>query len=120
MFMKWITTKVIPLAAHNYPGVKMVSLMDNAPYHHVRGIPSLARFYKKSTFNLMKEHGIDHMLLPLTNERSSILPEQYKRTINNGHLQITFNKENLQKKRKNITISKIHQTKNSRSQPTFG
>ena len=95
MFMKWITTKVIPLAAHNYPGVKMVSLMDNAPYHHVRGIPSLASFSKKSTVNLIKEQGIDYVLLPLTNERISILPKQYNCTINNGHLRITFNKENL-------------------------
>ena len=68
MFMKWITNKVIPLAARNYPGVQMVPVMDNAPCHHVRSIPSLAIFSKKSTVNLMKEHDIDYVLLPLTNE----------------------------------------------------
>ena len=31
MIMKWITTKVIPLAASNYPGVQMVPVMENAP-----------------------------------------------------------------------------------------
>ena len=59
LFMKWITTKVILLAAHNYPGVQMVPVTDNVPYHHVRGIPPLASFSKKSTINLIKEHGID-------------------------------------------------------------
>ena len=67
MFMKWITTKVIPLAARNYPGVQILPVMDNAPYHHVRGIPSLTSFPKKIIINLMKEHNIDYMLLPLTN-----------------------------------------------------
>ena len=42
MFMKWITTKVIPLSACNYPGVQMVPATENSLYHHVRGIPSLA------------------------------------------------------------------------------
>ena len=76
MFMKWISTKVIPLAACNYPGVQMVPVMDNALYQNVHGIPSLTSFSKKSTFNLMKEHSIDYMLLPLTNEQISLLPNQ--------------------------------------------
>ena len=97
MFIKWITTKVIPLAAHNYPGVQIVPVMENAPYHNVRGIPFLARFSKKSTDNLVKEHGIDYVILILTNELISILPNQYNRTINNGYLQIPFNEEKLQK-----------------------
>ena len=97
MFMKWITTKVIPLAACNYPGVQMVPVTDNAPYHHVRGIPYLESFSKKSTINLMKGHGMDYMILLLTNEQISLLIEQYNCTINNGHLQIPFNEERLQK-----------------------
>ena len=68
MFMKWITTKVIPLAAHNYPGVQMVPVVDNAPCHHVRGIPHLESFSKKSTVELMKDNGIDYVLLLLTDE----------------------------------------------------
>ena len=91
--MKWIITKVIPLAARNYPGVKMVPVTDNTPYHHVRGIPSFTSLYKKSTANLTKEHGIDYVLLPLTDERISLLPDQYNRTINNGQLWISFNEE---------------------------
>ena len=39
MFMKWITTKVIPLDTCNYPGVQMVLVTNNALYHHVCGIP---------------------------------------------------------------------------------
>ena len=96
--MKWITTKVIPLDACNYPGMQMVPVMENAPYHHVRGIPSLKIFSKKSTVNLMKEYIIDYVLLPLTNEQITLLPDQYNLTINNGHLQITFNGEKLQKR----------------------
>ena len=54
MFMKWITTKVIPLVSCNYPGVQMVPVMDNALYHHVRGIPSPHKdFSKKITINLV-------------------------------------------------------------------
>ena len=75
--MKWITTKVIPLAPCNYPGVQMVLVMDNSLYLHVRGIPYLASFSKKITINLMKEHGIDYVLLLLTYEQIRLLPEQY-------------------------------------------
>ena len=77
MFMKWKTIKGILLSACNYPGMYMVPVRENAPYYHVRGIPSLARFSKKITFNLIKEHRIDYVLLPLTDERISLLPEQY-------------------------------------------
>ena len=90
MFMKWITTKVIPLAARNYPGVKMAPVADNAPYHHVCGIPPLVILSKKSTVNLMKEHIIYYVLLPLIDEKTSILLEQYNRTISNRHLRIPF------------------------------
>ena len=109
MFMKWITTKVILLITCNYTGVQMVPVMENAPYHHVRGIPYLTIFSKKSTVNLMKEHVINYVLLLLTNERISILPEQYNRTINNGHLQLiltnnTYRKENQIKRSQNSII----------------
>ena len=77
----------------------MVPVMDNALYHHVRGIPYLATLSKKSTGNLMKDHGIEYVLLLLTNEQISILPKNYNCTINNGHLQIPFNEEKLQKRK---------------------
>ena len=77
----------------------MVTVMENAPYHHVRGIPYLASFSKKSTVNIMKEHDIDYVLLPLTDEQISLLPYQYNHTINNGHLRIPFNEEKLQKRK---------------------
>ena len=76
MFNNRITTKVIPLAACNYPGVRMVLVMENAPRHHIRVIPYIVRFSKKSTDNLMKEHGINYVLLPLNNKQISILPYQ--------------------------------------------
>ena len=120
MFMKWITTKVIPLLACKYPGVHMVPVTDNKPYHHVRGIPYLTRLSKKSTVNLMKGHGIDYVILPLTDEQISLIPEQCNCTINNGHLQIPFNKEKVQKIKTNQTLSKLHQPKNSRFPPSFG
>ena len=77
----------------------MVPVMDNALYHHVRGIPYLATLSKKSTGNLMKYHGIEYVLLLLTNEKISLLPKKYNCTINNGHLQIPFNEEKLQKRK---------------------
>ena len=76
MFMKMITAKVILLDTRNYPGVQMVPVTENAPHHHVRGIPSLTSFSKKININLMREHGIDYMILPLINERISLLPDQ--------------------------------------------
>ena len=39
MLINWITTKIIPLAGHNYPGVQMVPVIDNSTYHCVRGEP---------------------------------------------------------------------------------
>ena len=99
MFMKWIMTKVIPLADRNYPVVKMVPMMENALYHHVRGIPSLTSFSNKTTVNLMKEHGINYLNLPLTDERISLLPGNYNNNINNGHLRIPFNEEKSQKRK---------------------
>ena len=97
--MKWISTKVIPFAARNYPGMQIVPVIDNAPYHHVRSIPSLTRFSKKITVNLTKDHDIDYALLPLTDEQISLPPKQYNHNINNGHLRITFNEEELQKRK---------------------
>ena len=88
----------------------MVPVMNNAPYHHICGIPPFARFFKNITVNLMKEHGVYCMLLLLTNYLISLLPEQYNRTINNRHLRITFNKENLQKIK---TISNALETPSS-------
>ena len=95
MVMKWIPTKVIPLTARNYPGFQMVPAIENVPYHNVQGISSLESFSKKSTFNFIKKHGINYVFLTLTNEWISVLHEQYNRTINNGHIQIPFNKEKL-------------------------
>ena len=77
----------------------MVPVMDNSPYHHVCVIPYLASFSKKGTAKLMKEHGIDNVLIPMTDEQISLLPEQYNTTINNGHLQISFEEEELQRRK---------------------
>ena len=74
--IKWITTKVILLVACKYPGMQMVPVIDYVPYHHVHGIPFLTSFAKKSTSNLMNENGINYVLLTLTNEQISLLPDQ--------------------------------------------
>ena len=73
--------------------------MENTPFHHVRSNPLLAWFSKKSTVNLMEEHGIDYEILPPTDEQISLLPDQYNYTIKNGHLWITFNEEKLHKRK---------------------
>ena len=72
--MKWIPNKVISIATSNYTGMQMVPVIDNSPCHNVHGIPSLASFSNKSTVNLIKEHSIDYMLLPLTDKQISIPP----------------------------------------------
>ena len=99
MFMKLITTKVIPFAARNCPGMKMVPIKEIAPYYHVYGILYLVSFSNKSIVNLMKEHEIDYILLPLTDEQIGLLLEQCNHIINNGHHQIPFNEEKRQKRK---------------------
>mmetsp|Transcript_21520 Transcript_21520/g.44287 ORF Transcript_21520/g.44287 Transcript_21520/m.44287 type:complete len:705 (+) Transcript_21520:260-2374(+) len=91
MFMQWIVTRVIPTAQKMYPGKKIVPVMDNAPYHHVRGIPSLASCTKKQMVEIMKEHDIDYILLPMTDERKGLLPEQHAYTVENDHIRVPFN-----------------------------
>ena len=35
-FMEWVTRRLVPTFEALYPGKKMVLVLDNAPYHHVR------------------------------------------------------------------------------------
>ena len=66
MFMKWVKLRLIPVFKKLYPGKKMILMLDNAPYHHKRGIPSLS--------GLSKGKLIDEMAKFITPDKSILLP----------------------------------------------
>jgi hypothetical protein len=69
MCIKWVKEKLVPTFEKMYPGKTMVLIQDNAPYHHKRGIPSLAGLTKKRLLELAVEHGVDYIDLPMSMER---------------------------------------------------
>ncbi len=69
MYMKWIKEKLVPTFEKLHPGKTMLLIQDNAPYHHKRGIPSLASMTKKQLLELAEEHGVEYIDLPMYLER---------------------------------------------------
>jgi hypothetical protein len=67
--------------------------MDNAPYHHVREIESLAGKRKDQIVALMKEYEVSYIHLPLTDERKGFLPEGHQYTIENDQLRLPFDEQ---------------------------
>ena len=67
MFIKWITTKVILLAARNYPGVQIVLVTNNALYHHFHSIPSLCKIFWEE--HCKPHEGARHQLSALSAEQ---------------------------------------------------
>ena len=120
MCLKLITTKVILLAARTYPGVQMVLVIYNAPYHHVRGIPSFTSFSNKSTSNLRKEHGINYVTLRWPMSKSVSYPSSKIIPSTTATFKLLLTNKSYREEKPNKTLSKIHQTKNSGSPPSFG
>ena len=48
MFMLWVKNRLVPSFKATYPSKKMIIVMDNAPYHHARGVPSLSSLTTKN------------------------------------------------------------------------
>jgi hypothetical protein len=69
MFMQWVKDKLIPTFEKMFPGKKFILVADNAPYHHKRTIGSLASLTKKKLIQLMIEHNVEYVDLPLTDFR---------------------------------------------------
>jgi hypothetical protein len=69
MYMKWVEEKLVPTFEKLHPGKKMLLIQDNAPYHHKRGIPSLATLTKKQLLDLAVEHEVEYLDLPMLVER---------------------------------------------------
>ena len=68
MFMQWVRRKLVPTFEILYPHKVMVLVADNAPYHHKRIIGSLASVNKKNMVEMMVEHGVEYLDLPLVSE----------------------------------------------------
>jgi transposase len=73
MFMQWVEDKLVPVFERKYPGKKMVLLADNAPYHHKRVIGSLASLSKKKIADIMVEHEVETIDLPINDKRIELL-----------------------------------------------
>lgn len=99
-FMKWVKNKLMPTFKRMFPGKKMVLVMDNAPYHHVREIGTLSGKTKGGIIDLMKKYEVDHILLPLTDERKALLEslaEGHGHVVEDGHLRVPFDEEGFKK-----------------------
>ena len=56
-FMMWVENRLAPTFQRLYPNKKMILCLDNAAYHHNRGVPSLSTISSKpSMLKLMQEH----------------------------------------------------------------
>jgi hypothetical protein len=69
MYMKWIVEKLVPTFERLHPCKQMPLIQDNAPYHHKRGIPSLASLTKKQLLDLATKHDVEYIELPMSVER---------------------------------------------------
>ena len=43
IFMQWLRNRLIPVFKRNFPGKKMILILDNAPYNHKYIIVSLSK-----------------------------------------------------------------------------
>lgn len=78
----------------------MILVMDNAPYHHVREIGTLSGKTKGGIIDLMKKYELDHILLPLTDEREKLLEslaEGHGHVVEDGHVRVPFDEEGFKK-----------------------
>ena len=69
MFMRWVENKLIPVFKKLYPGKRMVLVADNAPYHHKRVIGSLGHLNKTQMVDLMVQHKVEWIDIPLVSQR---------------------------------------------------
>mmetsp|Transcript_22636 Transcript_22636/g.66987 ORF Transcript_22636/g.66987 Transcript_22636/m.66987 type:complete len:176 (-) Transcript_22636:527-1054(-) len=90
-FMKWVDEKLVPTFEIIFPRKKLVMFLDNAEYHHKRGIPSLASMSKVKVCELMIKHGVTHLDLPLTEKRQVSLTPANNDLIFGGKLRFPFN-----------------------------
>ena len=102
MFMQWIETRLLPVFESTYPEKRMILVADNAPYHHKRKIGSLASLSKKQIIDLMVQHEVEWLELPLNDLRLEYLEtlnETAREEIDRGDcIQIAFD-PSLQRER---------------------
>ena len=59
--MQWV--ELVPTFEARYPGKRMVLVLDNAPYHHKRGIETLPTT-KAKMLEMMRKHNVTAIQLP--------------------------------------------------------
>jgi transposase len=76
MFVLWVKEKLIPVFEQQYLGKTMVLVADNAPHHHKRVIGSLVSVSKKKIVDMMVEHSVEYIDLPLTGKRMELVGDK--------------------------------------------
>ena len=61
-FMRWVRDNLVPSFEARYPGKRMVLVLDNAPYHHKRGVESFPTT-KSAILAMIRKHGVTHIPL---------------------------------------------------------
>ena len=78
-FHRWVEGKLVRAFQAKYPGKRMCLVMDNAPYHHARGIPSLGTIVSKADClkhlrgEVTPGAGVGAIPLPMTDRRWKVL-----------------------------------------------
>ena len=95
MFMLWVKEKLVPVFEQQYPGKTMVLVANNAPYHHKRVIGSLASVSKNKIVDMMLEHSVEYIDLPLTDKRMELVGNEVEDR--GGCIRIQFDPEEQKK-----------------------
>ena len=93
MFMNWVRDRLLPTFEKKYPKKKMIFVADNAPYHHKRAIGSLGNLNKMDLVQLMVDHDVDHVDLPIDERRNDLIGCDPDVVDGGDSIRITFDPE---------------------------
>lgn len=78
-FIQWVEGRLFPTFKKLYPNHIMVTVLDNAPYHHKREIGSLQSMKKDDLVDLMLKHEVDYVDLPVNSDARPLSSCRYRR-----------------------------------------
>ena len=58
-FMHWVEDRMMPTFRKQFPGKLIIPCLDNAPYHHNRGVPSLSAIETKAALYKLMTKGVE-------------------------------------------------------------
>jgi hypothetical protein len=79
LFLAWINNRFIPAFNHNFPGKKCILILDNAPYHHVKGVDYIYLFNdKKRIIEQLEKIGVTRISVMRNNKNTFIDKSRWK------------------------------------------